>query len=197
VGNARLIFDTASQVAEKNNENSEGGQRLSHFNNDFDVFGQYPELTWLKEEIEKSADFVYQKLLNYKQSGAMKVSSAWFNLAQVGAAQTRHAHANSLLSGTLYLNTDVNTSITFYHPRSAGSPYPELFDQAVQSRNEYGLRYHFDKVEVTVKQGECLFWPSQLLHGYENNKTPNRLSFSFNLMPERMNSVYQVSASNN
>lgn len=177
---------------ESNSQHNTQDTKLRHFGANRSVFSDHPELEWLKHNIEKSADFVYRNLLNYKQSGKMQMTSAWFNLAEVGAAQSRHAHANSLISGTLYVNADADTSIIFYHPHSAGSAYPELYDKAVQQTNEYGLRYHFEKVEIGVKPGECLFWPSQLLHGYEKNKTPQRLSLSFNLMPAHMNSVYQI-----
>lgn len=187
-----LFFSKVKTQSDALKNNEDNSNILSHYHNDSDIFASYPELAWLKKSIEESADFVYHDLLNHKQSGPMKLVSAWFNLAQVGASQAKHAHANSLLSGTLYLNTDKDTSITFYHPLTTGSLHNELYDQAVQKRNEYGLQYHFTQVEIGVKQGECLFWPSRLMHGYNNNATTDRLSFSFNLMPERLNAVYQL-----
>ncbi|WP_086929553.1 TIGR02466 family protein [Agarilytica rhodophyticola] len=187
-----LFFSRVQNLSQAQTNTASNTDNLTHYHNDSNVFSTYPELSWLKRWIEESAGFVYHDLLNYKRSGAMKLVSAWFNLAQAGASQTKHAHANSLLSGTLYLNTDKETSITFYHPLTTGSLHNELFDQAVQKHNEHGLQYHFTQVEISVKQGECLFWPSRLAHGYSNNRTNNRLSFSFNLMPERLNSVYQI-----
>ena len=187
-----------AQQADIQHNQEEGDQHglLNHYGNYTDLLASHPSFQSLKERLEERASFAYRELLNFHKSGPMKVLNAWFNLAQPGASQAKHSHANCLLSGTLYLHTDENTSITFYHPLSTGSLHHELYDQAVQSTNQYGLRYHYTQVEVTASAGDCLFWPSHLYHGYTNNRTPDRLSLSFNMMPERLNTVYQISPSN-
>lgn len=169
-----------------------GDSSLSHYFSGDNVFKRHPDLTDVAQAIEQAGSFAYQQLLNYKQSGAMKITGAWLNLCQQGGAQMKHSHANSLLSGTLYLNTDENSEITFYHPLSTDSMHAELHDEPDLSHNEFGLKYHYREVSVAVRQGDCLFWPSQLRHGYTNNRTQDRLSLSFNLMPSHLNSVYQL-----
>jgi len=171
---------------------SEESSALVHFHSNDNVFTRYPDLRWLQESIEEAGNFVYRELLNYKQSGAMKIVNAWFNLCNVHGAQTKHNHANSLLSGTFYLTTDENTNIRFFHPLTTVSMHPELFDTPDGSRNEHGLHYHHRDATVSVSDGECLFWPSELQHGYDDNKTPSRLSLSFNMMPEKLNTTYQA-----
>lgn len=173
-----------------------GNHKLVHFHSAQNVFDIYPELSWLKRDIENAANFAYQELLNYKHSGPMQITSAWFNLCDVGGNQIKHSHANNLLSGTFYLNADENSELEFYHPLSGDSLHPELYDEPAQSANNFGLKYHFREVNVAVKTGDCLFWPSQLRHGYKNNKTPQRLTLSFNLMPEKLNTTYQSESSN-
>jgi len=173
-------------------EQGEQNGLLGHYGNYTTLFSDYPNLKRLQATIEEYGTFAYQELLNYRKSGEMRLLSAWFNLAQPGASQAKHAHANSLLSGTLYLNTDEDTSITFYHPLINSSLHNELFDQAVQSTNSHGLHFHYTQIEVSVTAGDCLFWPSYLHHGYMDNRTKDRLSMSFNLMPSRLNSVYQI-----
>ena len=56
--------------------------------------------------------------------------------------------------------------------------------------NKFGYNYHFLQCTMNVGNGVCLFWPSYMKHGYHNNQTPNRLSLSFNMMPESFNSLY-------
>jgi len=165
---------------------------LRHYHSTQNVFELYRELEGLKKSLESAGTFAYRELLNYKKSGEMKITNAWFNQCQVGGSQQKHSHANSLLSGTLYLRTDQNTNIAFYHPLTTDSLHAELFDEPDSSANAYGLNYHIKEVVVKVAQGECLFWPSQLRHGYVNNQTPKRLSLSFNMMPQVLNTTYQV-----
>ena len=178
-----------------NHQRPDRSKDLTHFHHETSVFSVYPQLDAVRASIENAGTFVYQELLNYKKSGTMQVTNAWFNLAEIGASQGAHTHANCRLCGTLYLTTDENTVVQFYHPQSNASQHVELFDQPDEdSPNNYGLSFHHPEVKVKVRAGDCLFWPPYLKHGYENNQTPNRLSLSFNLMPRHLNTLYQVYA---
>lgn len=166
--------------------------KLKHYHSGENVFELYSELHLVREQIEQAGKFAYQELLNHSREGVMLITSAWFNLSQVGATQLSHSHANALLSGTLYLHADEQTQIEFYHPLSVHSQHAELFDAPDNRENEYGLSYHKNNTSITVTEGDCLFWPSQLRHGYQNNQTPNRLSLSFNMLPSSLNATYQL-----
>jgi len=165
---------------------------LSHFHSDNNVFKLYPELDEFQKKLEASATFVYQDLLNHRKEGSLSITNAWFNLCEVGGSQVSHSHSNCLLSGTLYLHTDENSNIEFYHPLSTQSLHPELYDEPDSRHNDKGLSFHKRTTIVHVSNGDCLFWPSQLKHGYQNNQTPKRLTLSFNMMPTSLNSVYQI-----
>ena len=166
--------------------------KLRHFHSGENVFTLYPELIDLKLRIEEAGCFVYQQLLNHRVDGGMSISSAWFNICQPGGTQVAHSHSNCMLSGTYYLHTDEASEIEFYHPLSATSMHPELFDEPDNRENAFDLNFHKQRVAVPVMAGDCLFWPSQLRHGYQNNRTPDRLSLSFNMMPTKFNATYQV-----
>ena len=181
-----------SQVAE-NIEGLANTNPLNHYGNSVSVFNQFPELRDIRRQIEEGGSFVYNELMHYKKSGKMNTVNAWFNLAELGASQGAHTHANCRLCGTLYLHTDDYSTIHFYHPQTTSSGHAELYDHPDgDSKNDYGLTYHHPQVAVKVNVGDCLFWPPYLKHGYENNKTPERLSLSFNLMPSHLNTIYQV-----
>ncbi|HWA00213.1 MAG TPA: putative 2OG-Fe(II) oxygenase [Caulobacterales bacterium] len=179
------------QVVDAKQRRQTSGQ-ITHYHSGANVFEIYPELTPLGERLEEAGSFVYRDLLNYKRSGRMRIKGAWFNLCDLGGTQPRHNHANCLLSGTLYLHADEHTAISFHSPQSIFSTHAELHDQPDEGPNTHGLTFHYQHAAVPVRSGDCLFWPSPILHSYEDNKTPARLTLSFNLLPERLNSLYQL-----
>lgn len=167
-----------------------GSNGLIHYHNDDNVFNLYKELKDLREEILDKSNFVYQRVMNY--SGELVITNAWFNECEIGSSQLMHNHTNSVMSGTLYLRTDENTYLQFESPYGYSGFSNCLTDNPdMEKKNEYGYSFHHSMCKVLVSDGVCLFWPSYLKHGYSNNKTPNRLSLSFNLIPSSFNSLYK------
>lgn len=165
---------------------------INHFGSGGNILAECDELLGLGNKIKRAADFAYRDLLNHKKSGPLQITSSWANLCEVGGQQPKHNHANSCLSGTLYLKADENSSIKFTSS-AKGFPYHnEIHDEPDYGKNEFGLSYHFSETEIGVSAGDCLLWPSYLVHGYQNNQTPGRLSLSFNCMPQHLNSTYQL-----
>jgi len=166
-----------------------GSPELKHYHNFSNVFRIYPELKDLHDEVLEKSNFVYRKVMNYESD--LFITNAWFNECQVGGSQDFHGHMNTMLCATLYLRTDENTEILFNTPFGVSKNAPNLFDKTSDKPNEYGYNFHSTRVSVYPDQGDCLFWPSFLNHGYFFNQTPNRLSLSFNLMPVEFNSLYK------
>lgn len=164
---------------------------LSHFYSRGNVFDEFAELRDLGQMLIEAGDFVYRELMNYTKSGPLKITNAWFNLCEIGGAQPMHAHVNCLLCGTLYLRADDNTKLYFENPQSIPSHHAEMFDMPDDAANRHGLKFHQQQAQFPVQSGDCLFWPARLRHGYSANKTPGRLSLSFNMMPERLNVDYK------
>jgi len=164
---------------------------LSHYHSRTNVLRHYAELLSFKNQIEKTGSFVYRELFNFGDSGQLYTTNAWFNLCEIGGSQPAHNHTNSLLCGTLYLTADENSELRFYHPQNNASFHSELFDNPSTEPNRHGLKFHRREAKISIRSGDCLFWPSWLKHGYQNNQTPNRLSLSFNMMPEKLNVDYQ------
>lgn len=176
---------------EKNKFPDEFGDsaKLLHYHNDSNVFKIYPELKNLHDEILEKSNFVYQKILNHESD--LFITNAWFNECQVGGEQKPHNHTNSVLSGTVYLRTDENTTIKFYSPYGHANTCNSLTNNPSSEPNEYGYNFHQKSVVLLIDSGDCLFWESFMKHGYSNNKTPNRLSLSFNLMPNTFRNLYK------
>jgi len=172
-------------------EKDEKGQ-LSHYFSRTNVFSEFSKLSDLETELTQKGNFVYKELMNYKKSGALRITNAWFNHCELGGSQSPHNHVNCLLCGTFYLRADQNTHLRFYHPLSNPSAHSELYDAPDTEPNVHGLRFHYREAKIKVSNGDCLFWPSFLRHGYQNNETPGRLTLSFNMMPDRLNVDYQL-----
>lgn len=191
------FFDNVIDKKEKSkttnqclDQNVNGSGDLTHYHNNSNVFTIYPELEELHNSILESANFVYRKVMNKKSN--LFITNAWFNQCGLNGYQFTHNHTNSVLSGTLYIRTDENTNIEFESSYGDCSFANSLSDNSdLDTENEYGYNFHMNKCFVYVSDGTCLFWPSYMKHGYFNNKTPNRLSLSFNLMPTSVNNLYK------
>lgn len=164
---------------------------LTHFHNDQNVFELYPELADIGERVLDAAQFVYRDVMNYDTR--LRVTNAWFNECGVGGRQPMHNHCNSVLSGTLYLRTDEKSYLQFQSPYGLNDFGNLLLDEPnVKRPNKFGYGSHFKIATYKVSNGACMFWPSHLRHGYPENLTPNRLSLSFNFLPEEFNCVYNA-----
>lgn len=174
-----------------NNSNYGLNMGLRHFHNDENVFDIYSELEPLRKSILNSANYTYQKILNH--TSTLKFTNAWFNECDVGSEQVIHNHCNSIISGTLYLRTDENTCIQFFSPFKSTDFVASLVDEPSQENfNRFGYVFHHDVTSINVSDGVCLFWGSHIKHGYPPNKTPGRLSLSFNLIPSVFNCTYKI-----
>jgi len=164
---------------------------LTNYHNTENIFELYDELKPLGQEILSACNFVYQEILNYDSD--LRFTNAWINESEVGGEQGLHNHCNSALSGTVYLRTDENTNIEFPNRFTTSDTVCQLTDDPNQEReNKFGHYYHKDTATFTVQTGYCMIWPSYLKHGYSENKTPRRLSLSFNTLPNHLNCLYKL-----
>jgi len=188
------FFDTVVKPS-KGRSNTDGTNSyrtpLVHYHNDENVFEIYGELTELGGRILEAANFVYRDVMNHVTE--LRFTNAWFNECEVGGRQYMHNHCNSVLSGTLYLRADERTDLQFQSPYGLNDFGNLLLDEPNINRpNQFGYSYHFKMASYKLASGDCLFWPSHLRHGYSENRTPRRLTLSFNLLPTEFNCVYKT-----
>jgi uncharacterized protein (TIGR02466 family) len=192
-GVAEFFDSTILPTAGKKNTDGTSGYRtaLSHFHNDENVFEIYSELKDFGDRILEAANFAYREVMN--RDSVLRVTNAWFNLCEVGGRQYMHNHCNSVLSGTVYLRTDNQSYLQFQSPYHMNDFGNMLLDEPNTKRpNRFGYKHYFPTITFPVEQHTCVFWPSHLRHGYQENRTPNRLSLSFNFLPETFNCVYKA-----
>ena len=112
-----------------------------------------------------------------------RVKEMWFNVLETGGHQALHNHANSFVSGVLYLtpgHADWNT--TFVRP---------LRQEAFVSRNTHAGShtgpFNADKwVMPATGAGDLVLFPSGLLHEVPPNRGARRITLAFNAIPERL-----------
>ncbi len=192
-GIAEFFDSTVKPAAGRANTDGTTGYKtpLVHYHNEQNVFEIYDELQDLGRRIRDAANFVYRDVMNHETQ--LRITNAWFNECEAGGRQYMHNHCNSVISGTLYLRTDEHSHIQFQSPYGLNDFGNLLLDEPNMNRpNRLGYRHHFKIVAYKVDAGACLFWPSHLRHGYAENRTPGRLSLSFNFLPTTFNCVYKT-----
>jgi uncharacterized protein (TIGR02466 family) len=126
----------------------------------------------LKSKIEKSIASYMHNLLG--EISDIQITQSWLNYNPPGTSHHKHSHANSILSGVVYLQTDENTgNLNLYR----------FENQSRQLHNEVTNwnSYNYEYVYFPPKVGNMFLFPSTLSHSVEENKsTISRISLSFN-----------------
>lgn len=112
------------------------------------------------------------------------IKDFWSNRLPKGGTQAMHVHANSLVSGVLYL-TDSHPSANLVFQRPGGTT--GFVFSNFNTKSEIGP-YNADRWQVPrLEAGDLVLFPSYLMHGVPENLGDERVSVSFNTVPDRLN----------
>jgi len=172
------------------NRSCRGG--ITNWYNDTSIFAHYPKLAPVKEELTEMLNHAYNEILHHQTD--VFITNAWFNEADLQSTQGFHNHVNSLLSGTLYVHADEYTFLDFQNPfDTLPGVMPTIQDKPnLRVKNKHGYSYHLPYTRFKPENGDVLIWNSYLIHGYQENETPNRVSMSFNSFAAQVNNLYQI-----
>lgn len=126
--------------------------------------------TWIRA---CSVDYI-NNVLGYVCDNVL-VTECWLNRCDRGGWQDPHNHGNAFISGTYFVNfKDGHAPLRFMKIPVSGEPYITLKENDTRKR------------EAIVEHGEgtLLLWESHLPHGYVDNQENDRVTISFNIMPE-------------
>lgn len=103
----------------------------------------------------------------------LKVANYWSNITRPGGQLLPHRHANSKLSGSLYINVDENSHRLYFSNPNQFNRF-ELFEKS----NELNWHYY----SIPPKNCQLIIFPSWLEHSSngEKNNTDSRVVVSFN-----------------
>ena len=113
------------------------------------------------------------------------VKEMWTNVLEPGGSQSLHAHANSFVSGILYLTPSHPSAHTVYVRNPGGTE----FSFRHNTRTAQIGPFNADKyVTPDIEPGDMVLFPSYLLHEVPRNQGAQRITMAFNAIPERLDS---------
>ena len=110
-----------------------------------------------------------------KQKQSININNMWAIINTGGAANLRHQHGNSTISGAYYVRAPKNSGdIVFYDPRPAPVyTYPKAVNPNLLNAQVNG---------INPKEGALVLFPSYLDHSVnENLSNEERIVISFNI----------------
>ncbi len=147
-------------------------------NNTFFKHFECPELyDWFCE----CAFQFHTEVLGLQIQSKYLITDSWVNCNTGEGGQSYHAHINSFLSGTFYLDSDESAApIEFQSPKYNFAIEPHI--GFTPDTNNASI---FSQPRAAIKpmEGDLLLWESHIRHGYSENHSPNRMSLSINMIP--------------
>lgn len=118
------------------------------------------------------------------------IKEMWMNVLETGGSQFMHSHANSFVSGIIYLSDQDPSSRTMFMRSTGGTEFIFKHDG---NDNAVG-QFNADRwVTPEVRPGDLVLYPSYLLHGVPPNQGPRRFTLALNAIPDRLKSFdYEI-----
>ena len=113
------------------------------------------------------------------------VKEIWINKMETGGAQKQHNHANSFISGIIYLTATTGPTATVFH-RNLGVPSFQMVNQNERCKMGPFNAPIFRAPEA--QPGDVLLFPSYLMHEVPPNRGDTRYTAAFNALPDRIDS---------
>lgn len=113
------------------------------------------------------------------------IKEMWVNVLSSGGRQAMHNHANSFISGVVYLTTCHPEAQTVFMKSPGGTDFTFKNEHAGSTPGPYSA----DKwVSPAPLPGDLLLFPSYLMHAVPPNPGAQRISLAFNAIPTRLDS---------
>jgi uncharacterized protein (TIGR02466 family) len=113
------------------------------------------------------------------------IKEMWVNVLDTGGRQAMHNHANSFISGVVYLTDTHPDARTVFMKSPGGTDFAFRNDHAGTAAGPYSA----DKwVSPQPAPGDMVLFPSYLMHAVPPNPGERRISMAFNAIPTRLDS---------
>ena len=119
------------------------------------------------------------------------VKEMWVNVLDTGGRQAVHNHANSFVSGVIYLTPTHPDSRTVFMKSPGGTDFAFRNDHAGMTPGPFSG----DKwISPQPTPGDLVLFPSYLMHAVPPNPGERRITLAFNAIPSRLDSWgYKIS----
>ncbi len=116
---------------------------------------------------------------------AWSVKEMWLNVLDAGGRQAMHNHANSFISGVLYLTPTHPSSCTVFMKSPGGTDFIFRNDHSGTTPGPFNA----DKwISPLPEPGDLALFPSFLMHAVPPNAGDRRITLAFNAIPARIES---------
>ncbi len=126
----------------------------------------------------------YGKTLLGEEMG-WAIKEIWINRMETDGAQKMHNHANSFVSGVLYLTETHPSAATVFHRHVGATGF------VMENQNRRCEVNPFNAPIFSmppVSPGDMVLFPSYVMHEVPPNQGAPRLTAAFNALPERLDS---------
>jgi len=127
----------------------------------------------IKKDLDLRVQDYFNKVLSVTNSVTPFITQSWLNFTETNQYHHKHAHPNSLVSGVFYINCHEELDkIKFFK---------EEYKTIKFEIKNWNL-WNSESWWFTVKTGDIILFPSNLVHMVENKKGSNtRISLAFNV----------------
>ncbi len=109
----------------------------------------------------------------------------WVNVLDTGGRQAMHNHANSFISGVVYLTSSHPESQTVFLKSPGGTDFAFKNEHA----NITPTPFNGDRwISPPPSPGDLVLFPSYLMHAVAPNQGDRRITMSFNAIPNGLDS---------
>jgi len=109
----------------------------------------------------------------------------WVNVSDTGGRQAMHNHANSFISGIVYLTRTHPEARTVFMKSPGGTDFSFKNDHTGVVTGPYNA----DKwISMPPEPGDIVLFPSYLLHAVPPNPGERRITMAFNAIPTQLDS---------
>jgi hypothetical protein len=113
------------------------------------------------------------------------IKEMWVNLLETGGHQAMHNHANSFISGVVYLTPSHPDSRTVFMKTPGGTDFSFKNDHVGVVTGPYNAEKW---ISPAPEPGDLTLFPSYLMHAVPPNSGPLRITLAFNAIPTRLDS---------
>jgi|TARA_R110002012_G_C11461249_1_gene592849 uncharacterized protein (TIGR02466 family) len=131
------------------------------------------KLSNLKKDIMEHVNAYFEQVYSPANDCSIYITQSWINYTEEKQLHHIHSHANSLVSGVVYLDADIDfDSITFYKRE---------IDQTIRILPKEWNQFNSFEWNFPMKTGNIVLFPSNLKHGVKQKEGKNiRASLAFN-----------------
>jgi uncharacterized protein (TIGR02466 family) len=113
------------------------------------------------------------------------IKEMWVNLLDTGGRQAMHNHANSFISGVVYLTPTHESSRTVFMKSPGGTDFSFKNDHAGIATGPFNAEKW---ISPLPRPGDMVLFPSFMMHAVPPNEGERRITMAFNAIPARLDS---------